>query len=105
MGWGALSPFHKRAAFRFTAENSVYVGPAFQRRGVGRALLGELLKRAAAGGLRAVVAVISSDQAPSVALHRSLGFVECGILRKVGFKFGRWLDVTYMEWLNADFRE
>ena len=97
IGWGALRPFHARAAFRFTVENSVYVHPDHVRQGVGRALLADLLGRAGPLGFRSVIAVISADQLPSIALHASLGFVEAGRLTGVGYKFNRWLDVVYLQ--------
>lgn len=97
VGWGSLSPFHPRSAYRFTVENSVYVHPAHHRKGVGRALLRDLVERARAAGHRTIIAGIDAEQAGSVALHASEGFVEAGRLRHVGFKFGRWLDVVYMQ--------
>ncbi len=104
VGWGALNAFHGRSAYRFTVENSVYVRDDFRRRGVGRMLLADLLGRAEVIGHRSVIAIISADQVGSVALHREAGFVECGLLREVGFKFGRWLDVVYMQWVNRGWR-
>jgi phosphinothricin acetyltransferase len=98
VGWGALNRFHARSAYRFTVENSLYVRADRQRRGIGRALLGDLTERAKALGLREIVALIAAEQAGSVALHRAAGFVEVGRLTGVGFKFGRWLDVVYMQW-------
>lgn len=103
VGWGSLSPFHARSAYRFTAENSVYVHHEEHRRGYGRRLLADLLERAAAIGFREVIALISADQAASLGLHRAMGFVEAGLLRRVGFKFGRWLDVAYLQWSNPHF--
>jgi len=97
VGWGSLSLFHARAAFNHTVEESVYVHQDFHRRGIGTAILTDLLARAIALGHHRVIAAISGDQEPSLALHRALGFVECGRLSEVGFKFGRWLDVVYLE--------
>ena len=99
IGWGALNPFHSRCAYRFTVENSVYVHKDFHRRGIGRALLQDLLARAETLGHHSVLAVISADQAPSVAIHAALGFVEVGRLRAVGYKFNQWLDVVYLQWI------
>jgi L-amino acid N-acyltransferase len=98
LGWGALSAFHSRCAYRFTVENSVYIHHAHHRQGLGRALLADLQQRAATLGHHSVLAVISADQAASVALHRSMGFTEAGLLRQVGYKFHRWLDVMYLQW-------
>jgi L-amino acid N-acyltransferase YncA len=97
VGWGSLSPFHARAAFARTVENSVYIHHDFQRRGLGKALLTELIARGRALGHHTIVAAISADQEASLALHRALGFSESGRLREVGFKFGRWLDVAYLQ--------
>jgi L-amino acid N-acyltransferase YncA len=96
-GWGSLSRFHPRCAYRFTVENSVYVHPAHHRRGVGRALMTELIEAGRKLGHRTIIAGISADQEASVRLHAGLGFVEVARLREVGFKFGRWLDVIYMQ--------
>jgi phosphinothricin acetyltransferase len=97
VGWGSLSRYHPRAAYRPTVENSVYVHHAFQRRGLGRALLVDLIERATVLGYHSIIAVISADQEASVALHARLGFVPGGQLREIGHKFDRWLDVLYMQ--------
>jgi phosphinothricin acetyltransferase len=75
-------------------ENSVYVHPEWQRRGIGRALLQDLIVRARALGHHTIIAGISADQTASVALHEGHGFVKAGHLREVGYKFGQWLDVV-----------
>lgn len=98
VGWGSLSAFHSRAAWRFTVEDSVYVHPAHHRKGVGKALLGDLMQRAKNLGYREVIAIISADQLASGELHARMGFKDAGVLRGVGFKFDRWLDVKYMQW-------
>ncbi len=97
VGWGSLTRFHARAAYDATVENSVYVHPEFQRQGVGRALLADLIARASAIGHHTIIAGISADQVPSMRLHEVFGFVEVARLREVGFKYGRWLDVIYMQ--------
>jgi phosphinothricin acetyltransferase len=97
LGWASLNPFHPRAAYKFTAENSVYVHHAHHRQGIGRALLADLCIRADALGFRSIIALISADQVASMALHRSFGFVDAGFLRNVGHKFNRWLDVAYLQ--------
>jgi phosphinothricin acetyltransferase len=98
-GWGSLSKFHERSAYGNTVENSIYVHHEHQRRGVGSILLVELIARARAAGFRAIIAGIDGEQAASVALHAKFGFQKVGHLKQVGFKFGRWLDVIYMELL------
>jgi len=99
VGWACLSPFHPRCAYRYTVEDSVYVRHDMHRKGIGERLLRELVDLGRRIGHRSIVAVISADQAPSIALHRKLGFVSAGRLRKVGYKFERWLDVAYMQLL------
>ncbi|MBA3699188.1 MAG: N-acetyltransferase [Planctomycetes bacterium] len=98
VGWGSLSPFHARAAFARTVEESLYIHQDFHRRGIGKAILVELLKRAKDLGHHRVIAAISGDQEPSLALHESMGFTERGRLTEVGFKFDRWLDLVYLEY-------
>ena len=96
-GWGSLSKFHPRAAYGRTVENSVYVRQECQQRGYGKLLLGDLIARARSLGHHSIVALISADQIGSVALHRRFGFVEAALLKEVGYKFDRWLDVIYMQ--------
>ncbi len=97
IGWGSLSAYHSRSAYRYTVENSVYVHPQRQRRGAGALLLQELLNRATSIGHRVIIAGIDAEQPGSIALHAQHGFVEIGRMQQVGYKFGRWLDVIYME--------
>jgi phosphinothricin acetyltransferase len=97
IGWGSLSAFHKRAAYTRSVENSVYVHPGHHRRGVGRALLADLIDRAAAAGHHTIIAGIDAEQAASVALHAAAGFTKVALLHEVGHKFGRWLHVIYMQ--------
>ncbi len=99
VGWGALSPFHARSAYRFTVENSVYVDHAHHRQGIGDALLTDLIARARALGHRAIIAGIDADQEASLAIHLTHGFVRAAHLREVGYKFERWLDVVYLQLL------
>lgn len=97
VGWAALNRFHDRVGYRFTAENSVYVAAGWRGRGVGGRLLGPLVVAAREQGLRAVLAVIDAENEASLRLHARHGFERVGLFRQVGFKFGRWLDVAYME--------
>ena len=97
VGWGSLSPFHSRSAYRRTAENSVYVHHEYHRRGIGSLLLRELIAGGRKLGHHAVIAVIDSEQAGSMALHSKFRFKKVGHFREIGFKFRRWLDVIYME--------
>jgi phosphinothricin acetyltransferase len=97
VGWGSLSRFHPRAAYGRTVENSVYVAPALHRRGIGQALLLDLIDRARRLGHHTIVALIDAEQTPSVAIHEKLGFERVGLLKEVGFKFERWLHVIHMQ--------
>jgi phosphinothricin acetyltransferase len=97
LGWGSLSVYNRRAAYGDTVEDSVYVAPDAQRRGVGTAILEHLVRRAGRLGHHTIIAGIVSEQDPSITLHARHGFVEVGRLREVMFKFGRWLDVVYMQ--------
>ena len=98
LGFAYAGLFRPRAAYRFTVEDSVYVAPDAHGRGVGKALLSQVLTACEALGLRQVMAVIGdSGNAGSVGLHRSLGFEHVGICRSVGFKHGRWVDTVWMQ--------
>ena len=98
VGYAALSPFHPRPGYRATVENSLYVHPDWQGRGIGRTLLVALLAEARQRGFRTIIAMISADNAPSLHLHRDLGFTDAGMLRAVGFKHGQWIDVAYLQY-------
>jgi L-amino acid N-acyltransferase len=97
VGWASLSRYRSRAGYAPTVENSVYVREDLHGRGIGSALLAELIRRGTALGYHSILAGISADQAPSIALHRKFGFEEVGYLREVGFKFGRRLDVMWLQ--------
>ncbi|HEY1750551.1 MAG TPA: GNAT family N-acetyltransferase [Caulobacteraceae bacterium] len=97
-GFAYAAPFRPRAAYRYTAEDSVYIDPAHVGRGVGRALLGEVVAVCEGLGLRQLMAVIGdSGNAASIGLHRALGFQESGVGRGLGFKQGRWVDIVNMQ--------
>jgi phosphinothricin acetyltransferase len=97
-GFAYLAPYHPRSAYRHTAEWSVYVDDEARGRGIGRALLERLLTEAESAGVRELIAIIGvTDGNASVALHRELGFEEAGLLRRVGFKHGRWHDTVLMQ--------
>lgn len=97
LGYAYASAWRSRPAYRFGCENSVYVAPDANRGGVGRALLAALIARCEAQGLRLMVAVIGdSGNAPSIGLHRSLGFEHAGLLKATGWKHGRWVDTVLM---------
>ncbi len=97
VGWASLSAFSGRTGYRFTVENSLYVHPNHLGRGLGRLLLADSLDRAAAAGHHSVIALIDARAAVSLHLHAAYGFVEVGRLPEAGAKFGRWLDVIYLQ--------
>jgi L-amino acid N-acyltransferase len=97
VAWASLSAWNKREGYASTAEWSVYVRDDWQRRGLASAMLGELVRLAKAAGLRTVIGGVSADQTASLELHRKHGFVPVAHFREVGFKFGRWLDVIYLQ--------
>lgn len=98
LGYGYCAPYRARSAYRYTLEDSVYIGEGHGGRGVGTALLEALIRRCEALGYRQLVAVIGdSANAASIALHARLGFVRAGSLRSAGFKFGRWVDSVLMQ--------
>jgi L-amino acid N-acyltransferase YncA len=97
LGFGALSPYRDRPAYATTVEDSVYVRHDARGRGVGRAILHELVRLATAHGFHTVMARVVGSHEVSIALHRTCGFELVGIEREVGRKFGRWLDVAVMQ--------
>ena len=98
VGYAYADRFRERTAYRYTLENSVYIDPAQFRRGIGRALLKELIARCEPLGYRQMIAVIGdSANDGSLRLHGDVGFELCGVYKKVGMKFGRWLDVVLMQ--------
>lgn len=101
-GWSALNPYHDRIGYRFTVENSVYVAAESRGRGLGSRLLAPLIPAGESRGFHVIIAAIDADNAVSLHLHERHGFMTVGRFRRVGFKFGRWLDVVYMERLLAE---
>ena len=97
IGWGSLSPFHPRSAYRHTVENTIYIHHTLVRQGIGSLLLEELIDRSRDFGHQVIIALIDGEQTASVALHSKFGFEKAGHLKGVGFKFGRWLDLIYMQ--------
>lgn len=97
-GYAYAGPYRPRPAYRHTVEDSIYVAPSWQGRGIGRALLSALIAACESDGYRQMVAVIGdAESAGSIALHRSLGFRDAGVLSAVGWKHGRWLDGVLMQ--------
>ena len=96
-GFGSLSSYRERAAYSTTVEDSVYVGDAWRRKGVGSLLLAELVDLATRHGFHTVIGRIAGGNEASVVLHEACGFEIIGVEREVGRKFGRWLDVTLVQ--------
>ena len=103
VGYAYANQFRTRAAYRYTVEDSVYIAPDAQRRGVGKELLSELVARCSAQGLHQMLAVIGdSGNLGSIGLHRACGFEDVGVMKAVGRKFDRWVDVVIMQRALAD---
>ena len=98
LGFAYCNWFKPRPAYRFSAENSIYLAADAHGQGLGRALLAELAAQAEKAGVRKLIAVIGdSGNAGSIGVHRSVGFCHVGILKSCGWKFDRWLDVVLMD--------
>jgi L-amino acid N-acyltransferase YncA len=98
LGFAYCQWFKPRPAYRYSAEDSIYLHPEATGKGLGRLLLADLAARAEAGGIRKLIAVIGdSANAASIGLHRSLGFMPVGVFKSCGWKFDRWLDIVLME--------
>ena len=98
VGYAYANWFRARTAYRFTCEDSIYLAPDHCARGLGTRLIEELLVRCAAAGARQMLAVIGdSANAASIGVHRRCGFAPVGTMHAVGLKFGRWLDVVFMQ--------
>ena len=97
-GYAYASLYRPRPAYRFTIEDSIYIHPDYQRIGIGRLLLTELIRQCELGCWRQMVAVIGdSGNAGSIRLHEALGFRHTGVFQSVGWKFGQWLDTVLMQ--------
>jgi phosphinothricin acetyltransferase len=97
-GYSYATFYRARPAYRYTVEDSVYVAEGLSGRGIGSALLAELIVRCERGPWRQMLAVIGdSANTGSIALHRRMGFAHIGTLASVGFKFGRWVDSVFMQ--------
>jgi L-amino acid N-acyltransferase YncA len=98
LGYAYAGPYRTRPAYRYTVENSIYIAPDAQRRGIGRALIDRLIAECEQRNYRLMIAVIGdSAQASSIELHRAAGFKLVGTFEAVGYKFDRWLDSVLMQ--------
>jgi len=98
LGYAYVTPWKEKAAYRFTVENSIYLGPAATGKGLGKVLLRELIDRSKAAGVKEIIAVIADKGADaSIQMHKNFGFKQIGHMGKVGFKFGRWLGTVLLQ--------
>jgi len=98
LGFAYVYPWKEKAAYRYTVENSIYLGAASTGKGLGTVLMGELIASSKAAGIKEIIAVIADKGAEaSIAMHKKFGFKEIGRMGKVGFKFGRWLGTVLMQ--------
>ena len=97
MGWAALSRWSTRCAYKKTAEVSVYVKKKFQGKNIGKNLLSAIVQEGKKVGLHTLIALITGGNTASIHLHESLGFFLVGVMKEVGYKFGRCLDVYLMQ--------
>lgn len=97
LGYATFGDWRPHDGFRNTVEHSVYVRGDQRGRGIGKALMNELIARARAIGKHVMVAAVASENTGSIVLHERLGFIETGRMPQVGVKFGRWLDLTFLQ--------
>jgi phosphinothricin acetyltransferase len=102
IGWSSLNRFHDRMGYRFTVENSIYVAAHARGKGCGKLLMAPLVDAARERRYRSILAVIDAQNPVSVHLHAAFGFEKVAFLKQVGYKFGRWLDVVYMQLLFSE---
>ena len=97
IGFASYGPWRAKTGYRFTVENSVYVHPDHRGRGAANALMPALIEHARSDDVHTIVAGIEATNAGSIALHEKFGFRRVALLPEVGFKFGRWLDLAYLQ--------
>jgi L-amino acid N-acyltransferase YncA len=98
LGFAYVYPWKEKAAYRYTVEDSIYLSPASTQKGLGKALMTELIERSRAAGIREIIAIIADRGAEaSIQMHKNFGFTDVGHMGKVGFKFDRWLGTILMQ--------
>ncbi|WP_091228211.1 GNAT family N-acetyltransferase [Microbacterium sp. 3J1] len=97
VGYASFGDWRPHSGFRHTVEHSVYVRDDAQGRGIGKALMIELIDRARRLGVHVMVAAVDSSNLGSIVLHKRLDFMQVGRMPQVGAKFGRWLDLTFLQ--------
>ena len=102
-GYGTYGTFRTKDGYKYTVEHSVYVNEEYHGKGIGKMLLADLIVLAKKQGMHSMIAGIDAENKGSIEFHKKFGFREAGLLKEVGFKFNRWLDVVFMELhLNQD---
>ncbi|AWH85541.1 N-acetyltransferase [Flavobacterium album] len=96
-GYGTYGPFRFKQGYRFTIEHSVYAAPGHEGKGIGKLLLTELIRLAKEGGYHCMIGGIDANNTGSIEFHKKFGFVETGIIKEAGYKFGKWLDLQFMQ--------
>ncbi|MGQ2983876.1 GNAT family N-acetyltransferase [Flavobacterium sp.] len=99
VGYGTYGPFRFKQGYRFTIEHSVYVAPGHEGKGIGKLLLTELIRLAKESGYHCMIGGIDANNTGSIEFHKKFGFVETGVIRESGYKFGKWLDLMFMQLL------
>jgi len=97
MGLSSIGPFRNWAGYKYTVENSIYVDAKHRGKGIARLLMPPLINAAKNLGMHTIVAGIDASNDASIRLHQSFGFVEVAHFKEVGFKFGRWLDLKFLQ--------
>ncbi|HEX8563387.1 MAG TPA: GNAT family N-acetyltransferase [Flavobacterium sp.] len=96
-GFGAYGTFREKIGYQFTVEHSVYVSEEKIGKGIGKLLLSELISDAKRQGYHTMIGGIDASNTSSIAFHAKFGFIECGVIKEAGYKFGRWLDLLFMQ--------
>jgi phosphinothricin acetyltransferase len=97
IGYAYASEFVERGAYKYTSEVTIFIDKEYTKGGCGKALLGQLIEDMKASGFAALISIIAVPNAASVKLHKFFGFENVGLLKKVGYKLGSWIDVEYWE--------
>jgi phosphinothricin acetyltransferase len=97
IGFGSYGTFREKIGYQYTVEHSVYVEDEFTGKGIGKLLLSELIQLAKQQGFHVMIGAIDADNKGSIAFHKKFSFVENGIIKEAGFKFGKWLDLLFMQ--------
>ena len=97
IGFGTYGTFREKIGYQFTVEHSVFVAPEFIGKGIGKQLLLALIVLAKDEGYHTMIGGIDAANTGSIAFHKKFGFVDAGVIKEVGFKFGKWLDLQFMQ--------